>query len=498
MMSRAFCLDRRSVPGLCRFLLVLACVGLWEPSRVVWAQATPSGSGSMTAAPSAVDLWAPLRKEQAQPRAPRRQGLSWVVYPQQRVPLHFSHRRHLARGTECVVCHSAAVTSTSSRDNLLPREEQCQTCHAIDRSRPFGALFSTPNPGTPPSACATCHVGFPSEPAHNGQPTLPAGSDPATRILRVDLPPPNLKFNHRLHGAQGIGCSTCHGDLSGVDEATRVQLPSMDLCLRCHAGGLQRTSSSIASESSPAPGVEGGSRSRRAGSASDRCSVCHPTESSGLLQLQFASGVLVPTGALRGDDHREADFRTRHGSIAQSGVDYCSACHRESYCMRCHNAVTKPLDLHGGNYVARHAIDARRNQPDCSTCHRQQSFCIGCHERLAVASHSTLPGRPPVSAFAPAQPRRFHPEGWASVGGGAPENQHGIEARRNQRSCASCHREDTCLACHSTLPDSRVPGGANPHPIDWISSGRCRALVSHNPRLCLKCHREGSAVFSCP
>ena len=71
------------------------------------------------------------------------------------------------------------------------------------------------------------------------------------------------------------------------------------------------------------------------------------------------------------------------------------------------------------------------------------------------------------------------------------------EARRNQRSCASCHREDTCLACHSTLQDSRVPGGANPHPVDWLTSGRCRALVSANPRLCLKCHRDGSVAFSC-
>lgn len=467
------------------FLGAVACLGRF--GALAWAQSPPSEN-----LPSKVDIWAPLRASPPAASAPRRDGPSAVVYPPQRVPLHFSHRRHLARGAVCETCHPIALTSTSSRDNLLPREEQCRACHAIDRSRPFGALFSASPPGTPPVACAACHIGFPSEPAESGQPTLAPGSDITARIARVDLAPPNLKFNHRLHGGQGIDCAVCHGDLSRVDQAGRAQLPSMGQCLRCHDGGSRRMKTL---QSSAGQGT--GENQRPAGSPSERCSACHPTVSSGLLQVQFASGVLMPSGSLRGDDHREAGYRTSHGTIAQSEPDYCGSCHRESYCMRCHNAVAKPLDIHGGNYVARHAIEARRNQPDCTTCHRQQSFCIGCHERLAVASHATLPGRPPISAFSPAQPRRFHPEGWASISGGAFSNQHAAEARRNQRSCASCHREDTCLACHSTLQDSRVPGGANPHPVDWLTSGRCRALVSANPRLCLKCHRDGSVAFSC-
>lgn len=500
----------RPTPGTARLGLcaVLALCGLLQSAAPVRAQAPSPEKGT------AVDLWSPLRREQTPPVRPSRsgQGPSSVVYPAGPVPLRFSHRLHLQRGARCESCHPGASTSTASRDNLLPSEDQCRSCHAIDRTRPFGLLFQAMPPGTPPTACAACHIGFPSEPARDGQPTLPVGTDPASRIARSDRPPPNLKFSHLLHGTLGIGCQTCHGDLSVVDGAGRAQLPSMDLCLRCHNGGKMRAKSPTApAASADAPdkvaasgsagstgsaGPTGPTGSSRR--ASDRCSVCHPTQSSGLLQQQFPSGLLLPSGALRGDDHRENNFRSSHGLSAQGDPDYCASCHRESYCLRCHNAVAKPLDIHGGNYIARHAIDARRNQPDCSTCHRQQSFCLGCHERLAVVSHSTLPGRPPISAFSPAQPRRFHPEGWASVGGSPSENQHGAEARRNQRSCASCHREDTCLACHSTLPDSRVPGGANPHPIDWVGSGRCRALASHNPRVCLKCHRDGSAALSCP
>ena len=36
-----------------------------------------------------------------------------VVYPPQRLPLIFSHAKHLARGTTCVQCHPAATTSRS-------------------------------------------------------------------------------------------------------------------------------------------------------------------------------------------------------------------------------------------------------------------------------------------------------------------------------------------------------------------------------------------------
>lgn len=451
----------------CSLLPLLAAIGLGP--AIAHSQPTPASAGA-----AGLDLWGPLRREAEPPRAPSQSGPSGVVYPAQSLPLKFSHRRHLARGTDCLGCHATAATSLSVRDNLLPGEAQCRTCHAIERNRPFGQVFAAATAG-PSGACATCHTGFPAEPATAGQPTLAPGVDPATLIARVDLPPAALHFNHRLHAEKQIACATCHGDLSQVDLATREHLPTMSVCLRCHDGGRSQ-----------------------AGRASERCATCHPAQPGGILQVSLPGGLLRPSGSLRGDDHAATDFRQSHGRVAQTAPDYCGSCHRESYCLRCHNAVAKPYDIHGGNYVARHALDARRNQPDCSTCHRQQSFCLGCHQRLAVSDHATLPGRPPVSAFAPARPRSFHPPAWASVSGGATNNLHAEEARRNQRSCTSCHREDTCLACHSTLTESRIPGGANPHPADWVTSGRCRTLASHNPRVCLKCHRDGTNALSCP
>jgi len=404
-----------------------------------------------------IDLFSTARPQPPPPAKRHRDEPSPVIYPEQRLPLKFSHARHLKAGATCVGCHVQAVTSVSSHDNLLPPESACLPCHAVDRQQPQKQAKG------PKAACSACHIGDPAD-------------RPATLI-----PPPFLKFNHRLHAEAKIDCSRCHGDLGQVDLATRAQLPTMAVCLGCHREGPGR-----------GQGEAGATALRRLPTA--RCAACHLQQGDGTLEVRFSSGLLVPSGELRGDDHGP-NFRRDHSQVARSDPDYCASCHTQAWCQRCHNGVVKPFDIHGGDYVSRHGQDARRNQPDCSGCHRRQTFCLGCHERLGVTSHSTLPGSPSPSAFQPAAPRRFHAEGWASPAAGP--NLHAQEAQRNMRSCVSCHREETCLGCHSTLPDSRVPGGVDPHPVDWISSGRCRALLSRNGRVCLKCHRDGTAALTC-
>ena len=134
-------------------------------------------------------------------------------------------------------------------------------------------------------------------------------------------------------------------------------------------------------------------------------------------------------------------------------------------------------DPHPGNYLLTHAVDARRGTPDCSACHRAQTFCVGCHERSGLGTRGDTSFRADLPDL------RFHPAGWSSRGTGP--NLHAQEARRNITSCASCHREDDCIACHSA-----EPGGvrASPHPADWRGSARCKALDRGNRRMCLRCH----------
>ncbi len=382
--------------------------------------------------------------------------VSDVVFPQQQLPMRFSHVAHIRdAGAECTDCHEKALESRSSLDNLIPTEEPCRMCHAIDRAVVDKAVAQ----GEAPARCDACHVGF----------------DASNKAVpRVAIPSPNLKFNHKAHADKKIACATCHGDLAAenVALATRAQLPKMGLCLECHDGN-------------------------RAPSA---CTTCHLAEAGGFVKTTYDSGMLAPSGALRGDDH-DITFRTSHRFAAQNDEGYCESCHRKEFCLDCHNGVVKPMDFHGNDYLTLHTIDARRNNPDCSACHRVATFCVGCHSRSGVVPDDKggdFGSRDPeLASFT----RRFHPEGWVTFNPALEfsrgEDHHSFEAQRNIKQCAACHREDFCTGCHSADLDttntmSRAP--VNPHPNNWVNSGRCEALAKRAGRMCLRCHIERSEV----
>jgi hypothetical protein len=348
-----------------------------------------------------------------------------VVYPLQRLPVIFSHARHLARGTACAACHPAAATSRSALDNLLPTEIECRACHAIDRDKPDPAIA-----GAPPVACKACHPGYTT----------------ASVIQRVYLTPSPLKFDHKAH--RGAPCERCHGDLRKVDLATTEHLPTMASCLGCHT----------------------------AGATERHCADCHLASRGGLLQTQFEHGTLIPAHDGLGDAHGP-DFKTHHTQEARQVGATCGACHDESECLACHQGVVKPMEFHPGNYLLTHAVDARRGKPDCGACHRAQTFCIACHEREGLG----MRGDSQFSAIDPA--RAFHPAGWASPLGGP--NLHAREASRSITTCTSCHRETDCIKCHSAQPGA---GHVSPHPRAWRASAQCKAMDRGNRRMCLRCH----------
>jgi hypothetical protein len=78
----------------------------------------------------------------------------------------FSHSAHGA--VQCLECHTAALTSTSGKDQLLPGIATCQRCHD-GQSNPEGALPS----GHAESGCALCHTYHEGGRMH-GEQTTPA------------------------------------------------------------------------------------------------------------------------------------------------------------------------------------------------------------------------------------------------------------------------------------------------------------------------------------
>ncbi|RMG99118.1 MAG: hypothetical protein D6705_04140 [Deltaproteobacteria bacterium] len=366
------------------------------------------------------------------------------VYPRQTIPLRFDHDRHVRGvGLACVRCHRKAPTSRTPADDLLPSGRICDECHGSDH-----ALGAGPKAAGQP-ACSACHV----------------GATQASIRAVVDLPTPLLHFDHAAHLARGATCETCHGTMQGVRLATTLQLPREGTCLGCHDGL----------------------------SAPSECGVCHPTRSDGRLVVRARDErtlpVLVPRGRSTWGMAHDLAFVRDHRAVAKARPDGCRTCHDEPFCIDCHAGAVRPMRIHAPSYLTTHAVDATAKTMDCAACHASQTFCLGCHERLGFGGRASGP-------FGIGGGGRVHPEaGW--VGPKGAGQGHAFEAQRNLAACASCHTEDSCLACHATT-GAKAPGiDADPHGPGFAGSSRCLALEARSRRTCLTCHAPGDPNLAC-
>ncbi len=314
------------------------------------------------------------------------------------------------------------------------RGTACDACHTTAKTSQSAVdnLIPTEMP------CRACHEIHREAPTVADCATCHPSWKPDVPVDRVFLAPPPLKFAHDQHPQP---CESCH-PVRNVDLATRAQLPSMESCLACHKNGTEER----------------------------HCGDCHLTKMGGLVETSFETGNFIPSshGPRFAKDHKEE---------ARAPGAACNACHDRSECVECHQGTVKPMDFHAGNYLLIHASEARRGTPDCSACHRYETFCVGCHERSGLGTRGDTQFSPDRTDL------RFHPIGWSSKGAGP--NLHAGEARRNITACASCHREEDCMTCHTAEAGSVQ---ASPHGKGWRGSARCRALDRENRRMCLRCH----------
>lgn len=402
----------------------------------------------LRAAPSAISgRSAPAAK-------PRDRGPSFAIYPPESIPLRFSHQKHLGRGMACTDCHDRARTSTRAADRLVPSGAACDRCHGSDHG---GARVQN-RTGRADGACSFCHTGH----RRDGEVDV---------VPRVVLPAANLIFNHAVHAARGIDCARCHGAVEKAELATRDHLPRMQGCLECHrgagAGGSEASATVTGAVSTPSQ------------TASDACSTCHLSE-AGRLKTRFPSGYLMPPRWLRNAEHG-ADWIERHRRVAGEDSRFCSNCHAEKECAGCHDGRVRPRSVHPNDYLSLHPIAARQDGASCTSCHHQQSFCLGCHQRVGVAQSG------PLENFVTRG--RFHPPRAVWTDGPRSRRHHAWEAQRNLNTCTSCHSERDCATCHATRRvggDVRSGGGVNPHPPGFRN--RCGRPLRQNPRACFFCH----------
>jgi len=119
-------------------------------------------------------------------------------------PVQFSHKHHVGDdGIDCRYCHTSVETSYSAG---IPPTQTCMNCH--------NQLWSDSPYLEPVRASYRDNKPIEWERVH-------------------DLPE-FAYFNHSIHIAKGVGCSTCHGQIDAMPAVYQASSLQMEWCLSCH------------------------------------------------------------------------------------------------------------------------------------------------------------------------------------------------------------------------------------------------------------------------
>jgi hypothetical protein len=165
-------------------------------------------------------------------------------------PIEFSHKVHAGDvGMDCRYCHYTVERSSFA---AVPPTQTCMNCHTKIKADSVKVL--------------PIRESF--------------AADEPIPWIHVHRLPDYVYFDHGVHLAAGVGCSTCHGRIDQMPRVTQVQPLSMGFCLDCHRdpGPSLRASSDVtkmdwerrATASSVPASVLG-----RALSPPTHCSGCH-------------------------------------------------------------------------------------------------------------------------------------------------------------------------------------------------------------------------------
>ena len=125
-------------------------------------------------------------------------------YDEKQQPVQFSHKHHVGDdGIDCRYCHTSVETSYSAG---IPPTQTCMNCHS--------QLWSDA-PYLEPIR----------ESYRTGKPI---------EWERVHDLPEFAYFNHSIHIAKGVGCSTCHGQIDNMPAVFQENTLQMEWCLACH------------------------------------------------------------------------------------------------------------------------------------------------------------------------------------------------------------------------------------------------------------------------
>jgi hypothetical protein len=103
----------------------------------------------------------------------------------------------------------------------------CRYCHAsVERS----AVAGVP----PTETCMTCHSQLYTQAAMLAPVRTSLAENRPIHWRRVNVLPDYVYFDHAIHIAKGVGCTTCHGPVGAMPLMRQYQSLTMEWCLDCH------------------------------------------------------------------------------------------------------------------------------------------------------------------------------------------------------------------------------------------------------------------------
>ncbi len=119
-------------------------------------------------------------------------------------PIEYSHKLHAGDlGMDCRYCHTSVETTAFAG---VPPVQTCMNCHKLilTESEKLKALYESWDSGKP------------------------------IAWTRVHDLADYVYFDHSAHLNAGVGCESCHGNITQMDVVKQVHSLSMAWCLDCH------------------------------------------------------------------------------------------------------------------------------------------------------------------------------------------------------------------------------------------------------------------------
>jgi hypothetical protein len=234
------------------------------------------------------------------------------------------------------------------------------------------------------------------------------------------------------------------------------------------------------------------------------CATCHLplARASGLPDDRVASLPEMP-------GHDDPDFVLAHGELAETRAATCGTCHARESCERCHlNADRLPAvaGLESDARVARLVADLPGEWPEPPS-HRSAEWswmhadearengatCANCHSQQSCAACHT--GGRPAAAVALPVATRGAPRGVEISDirppGHTPEfaTRHAAAAAAGLIRCSACHSERQCVDCHAASTKPRF------HALDFVMRHGAEAFARDTE--CAACHSSEAFCRDC-